>query len=292
VLSYRIEAAPGDATAALRSIETALGEWQATGCARFVPVAPLEHADLTFAWHGGEHAGCAPFGVDPSLAHAGPLGPGTFVHFDCAREWTRAELRRAALHEIGHVLGLDHSPDERAVMYALPGEERAHLGASDRAAVHSLYGGGEPGPGDLWIVADGVELALRAVAPPALSDWTVFDTDGDGDDELLVWRTDAAGHGALVSYHFAPGPRLARTLGPFYGFAGAGCEPRFVRTSSGERWIVLEAPGASRVVRSFDAAGIPAACADSGPLRCGASASLRSGDLDGDGRVERVQRRE
>jgi hypothetical protein len=45
-----------------------------------------------------------------------------------------------ALHEIGHLLGLAHSQDQNAIMYAYYGEDRNDLRADDIAGIQSLYG--------------------------------------------------------------------------------------------------------------------------------------------------------
>jgi hypothetical protein len=216
-IAYRIDAAGGPlAPAEFRAaLGAALAQWEATGCVRFRegPEAP----ELVLRWETEAHADGVAFGLDPGVAHAGPVGPGTFVCFDPARDWgATLSLRQAALHELGHVLGLDHSPDETAVMYPEPGVERARLGASDRAALHSLYGGGTPARGDLVVrAADGGELVLHAVAPAGEAEWSLLDADGDGDDEILVWAPEE--HGELWIHDFAPGPVLARTRGPIHG---------------------------------------------------------------------------
>jgi hypothetical protein len=119
------------------------------------------------------------------------------------------------------VLGLDHGPDEGAVMYPEPSPLRAQLAPSDLAGIHSLYGGGASASGDLVIRGGEAESVLRAVAPPELTEWTLVDTDSDGDAEIVVWRTDDAGCGALWSHHFSPGPRLERSVGPIYGAMAA-----------------------------------------------------------------------
>lgn len=296
-LVHRIESADGPlAPAEFRgAIEAALTQWQATGCVTFRAARDGEEPALLFAWRRGVHRECVPFGADPGVAHAGPPGPGTFVHFDADRTWDAAALERAALHEVGHVLGLDHSPDEEAVMYAVPSPARAQLGRSDLAGIHSLYGGGASASGDLVVTGVSAELVLHAVAPPALTDWTLFDTDGDGDEEIVVWRTDADGSGALWTYHFARGALLERTLGPLYGVAAPGCELELVRPATGERLLVLTSPGGTTQLRAFDGEGLPGIWTGDPavvPGASGAAHAAHEGDLDGDGRTETVRRRE
>ena len=60
------------------------------------------------------------------------------------------------------------------------------------------------------------------MAPPSVAEYTVFDSDGDGDDEVLVWRTDRPGNGALMIYHFDTGLELSHTVGPLYGMSAPG----------------------------------------------------------------------
>jgi len=290
-LTYRIDAAHGplDARVFAEAIEAALGEWQATGCARFTATAADALPDVVFSWHGAAHDACVGFGADPGVAHAGPVAAGTFVHFDAGRAWEEAALRQAALHEIGHVLGLDHAADEAAVMFPEPSPARARLAGSDLAGIHSLYGGGAGARGDL-VVEGGP--TLHGVAPPELTGWTLFDVDGDGDDEVLVWRTDAAGHGALTSFHFDRGPVLARTVGPLHGVVLPRLEPRFVTTAGGERLVILEPEHAPAQARTFDAQGLPRPFAGELPAR-GARPAISDelrGDLDGDGAIEFVRR--
>jgi len=293
-IGYRIEDAGGalDPAAFRTAIGGALAEWEATGCARFHEAH--DEAALVFAFERGEHDDGVPFGDDPGLAHAGPVGPGTFVHFDAERTWDEESLRRAALHEVGHVLGLDHSPDEGAIMYPEPGAERVGLGGSDLAGIHSLYGGGEEGAGDLVVSREGVELVLHSVAPADSTEWTAFDTDGDGDQEIVVWSTTEKGRGALWEYHFARGMVLERTVGPLYGVVEPGCEVEFVVGEEGERVVVLEPEHGEAQARALDEAGMPRAFEGEMPSREGVG-GMGSGevrvDVDGDGVVERVRRR-
>lgn len=294
-ITYRIEPDQSPLAPAVfaRAVRAALAEWESTGCFAFREADVADEPPLIFAWRTGAHEDCPAFGADPGVAHAGPVGPWTFVHFDAEREWSAPSLRRAALHEIGHVLGLDHAPDEAAVMYPEPGPERARLAPSDRAGIHSLYGGGADAPGDLVVTSGEVRLVLRSVAPAEVTDWTLFDTDGDGDDEVVVWRTDAAGRGALWSYHFARGPLLARTIGPLYGATAPGSEVELVRLPDGARLIVLEREGSAPQARRFDARGLLDLFEGElppNPAPPRARVDAPEGDLDGDGERERVRR--
>jgi hypothetical protein len=112
--------------------------------------------DLSIAFHRGSHGDGSPFddagGADGNtLAHAffpPPLG-GTWagsLHFDEFETWkdqpggSGIRLYSVALHEIGHLLGLEHSQDQNAIMYAYYGEDRNDLRVDDIAGIQSLYG--------------------------------------------------------------------------------------------------------------------------------------------------------
>lgn len=296
VLTYRVEpgAGPLGEEEFRRAIAAALALWEATGCVDFRTADGPEEPSVTYGWRRGAHGECPAFGADPGVAHAGPVRPGTFVHFDAEREWGRGglSLEQAVLHETGHVLGLDHSPDPEATMHPEPSPARFRLAASDLAGIHSLYGGGRPSPGDL-AVADGA-LVLRAVAPPELVSWTLFDVDGEGGAELVAWRNDAAGQGALWTYHFGPGPVLERASGPAYGVIGPGLTPALGTSARGERLLVLWSGEGVRAVRVFDERGTLRPAPGDLPLSEASlprPSAVTEADLDGDGCAERVARR-
>jgi hypothetical protein len=243
-------------------------------------------------------AACQPFGPGADVAHAGPVGPGSFVHFDLGRTWSEAggigsvSLVATTLHELGHVLGLGHVGAAEAVMGVDP-ERPMQLSRHELAGLHSLYGGGgERGPGDLAIVRAGVELTvLRSLAPASTTDFALFDADGDGRDDLVTWRTDDAGHGELLLCMFDAGPRLARTVGPFPGVVAPGCRVGFVLGATGERLLIATATNGKVMPRQFDRHGVPELPAQAVAAALAARATtVREGDLDGDGRRERVER--
>lgn len=112
--------------------------------------------DLSIAFHSGSHGDGEPFdaagGADGNtLAHAffPPPTGGSWagsLHFDEFEKWkdqpggTGTRLYNVALHEIGHLLGLSHSQDTNAIMFAYYSESRNDLRADDIAGVQSLYG--------------------------------------------------------------------------------------------------------------------------------------------------------
>jgi matrix metalloproteinase-8 (neutrophil collagenase) len=301
-LRYRLEDPPAELAPAAfaRAIERAAAAWNATGVVSLQPAAAEDPApaDLVLGFRRGHHGACEPFGPGADVAHAGPLRTPTFVHFDAGRSWCEHDgpgvsLFATALHELGHVLGLGHSSLDTAVMgTGLP--RPTTLQRDDLAGLHSLYGGGTDGPGDLRIERrDGsTALTLRAVAPADCCEFTVFDADGDGCSDVLVWRTDGRGHGSLTIHAFGPGPVLSRTIGPFPGAVAAGCDVGCVRTAEGDRLLVTKPPGKTPIARQFDRHGVPEL-----PQRpyaietLRAAARSRDGDLDGDGVAERVVRR-
>ncbi len=293
------ERSPIDGEVFLRAVERASAVWNATGVIGLHPAKDEEKADVTLSFRRGHHGACEPFGPSTDVAHAGPTAPGTFIHFDAARSWSEngeldqsVSLFHTALHELGHVLGLGHSDALLAVMSSdrrRPGALSAH----DLAGLHSLYGGGTDGDGDLRIVrADGsVAAVLRAVAPSDQCEFAVFDCDGDDRDELLVWRTQASGHGLLTVFGFGPGPSLVRTVGPFFGVVAVGAKVGFVEGDDDERLLVTTFAKGMPIVRQFDRFGIPEL--PPGPIAdrvMQQAAAATHGDLDGDGSSESVVR--
>jgi hypothetical protein len=333
-LRWRIAPGPDpvDGPSLHAALAAAAATWSAEPGVGFRAVGADVPAELIVSWQTASSDPCGRFGRDDSVAHTGPMGPGTFVHLDASRAWTLEpgasgeRLDVALAHELGHVLGLDHTPDPSALMY--PDTHLAAPAASDRAGLASLYGGGEDGPGDVVILAAVGEgraaPTLRRIAPPGRTALSLFDTDGDGDDELLVWRTDREGIGALTVYQFAtvdaagdPQARLERSIGPLLDVVPPGAISCLRTGPDGRRWLLTIEAEDLRVY-GFDAEGrlrkpdveerialdVDALLAARGPdVLAGTSASSGAvhrtdgrpakelvGDLDGDGRAERIRR--
>lgn len=324
-LRYRIDVAgsPVDATVFRTAVRRAAERWSELDGITLAEAANGERADVAFGWRIGAHERCTPFGFDTSVAHTGPVRSPTYVHFDAERRWSlegdegTLSLVDNALHEVGHVLGLHHSADPKTLMYADPLRTRADLTAGELAGIASLYGGGSDSPGDLEILdasrldrPEGTSAPpLRGAAPAATTDFDVFDVDGDGVDEVVVWRTDAAGNGALIAYHFDAGRRLMRTTGPLFGSIGVGTRVRFRVGEDGLRFLVQLLPEDRVALRAFDEDGRLHPLPDYAfaledlvdadgdgvldePPRIDADDRERVGDLDGDGSPELVRRRD
>ena len=142
-------------------IREAFGRWAAVCNLRFTEVSNGT-ADLPIAFQRGSHGDGSPFddagGPDGNtLAHAffPPPAGGTFagsMHFDEFEGWkdqpggAGIRLYNVALHEIGHLLGLSHSQDQNAIMFAYYAENRNDLQPDDVAGIQSLYGTPQTAP--------------------------------------------------------------------------------------------------------------------------------------------------
>lgn len=135
-----------------QAVREAFATWQRYIPMDFAEVGSSNAANFTIGWFTREHGDGSAFdGVGNVLAHAfypppcGGMHAGK-MHFDDAEVWGLAgssgqfDTQTVALHEIGHLLGLNHSTVPGAVMFPTYGGERRALSQDDVAGVHSLYG--------------------------------------------------------------------------------------------------------------------------------------------------------
>lgn len=137
-------------------IRESFNRWSQASALAFREVAANQPAEFSIAFQRGSHGDGSPFddagGPDGNtLAHAffpPPQGGGWAgaLHFDEYETWKDQpggpgiRLYNVALHEIGHLLGLAHSQDPNAIMYAYYAENRNDLQPDDVAGIQSLYG--------------------------------------------------------------------------------------------------------------------------------------------------------
>jgi Matrixin len=148
------------------SIEEALSVWAAVVPLHFIEVPDMgpipTAADLSYFGTGfpqiriGHHpidgfGNVKAHGYYPPQSGSDDQIPGD-VHFDDQDRWemigslTYPDILGAAVHELGHSLGLFHSTDEQAVMFPTfprrQGLGTAFLTADDVAGIQAIYGSG------------------------------------------------------------------------------------------------------------------------------------------------------
>ncbi len=138
-------------------VREAFAAWAAVTPLRFTEVLPNESPDFPIAWERGNHGDGSPFDAGGTiqgntLAHAffpPPCG-GRFsgaLHFDEFENWTDVaqprsiRLLNVAIHEIGHLLGLSHSNNRDAIMFAFYDDAVDSLRQDDINGIQALYGG-------------------------------------------------------------------------------------------------------------------------------------------------------
>jgi hypothetical protein len=138
-----------------QAVLDAMALWSAVSPVTFAEVA-CASANITILWATGSHGDGAPFdGRNGVLAHAFyPPPNGSFagdLHLDDAEDWTLStrsdgaqpiDLVTVAAHELGHSLGLAHSDDQTALMYAFYGGSHRFLAQDDINGIQALYPGG------------------------------------------------------------------------------------------------------------------------------------------------------
>jgi len=229
-------------------VRQAFDAWAAVTDLKFVEVSPADGPDFRIAWRSGNHGDGSSFdGAGNTLAHAffpPPCGGPNAgdLHFDEDERYIDDPaaqgilLLQVAIHEIGHLLGLSHSQDEDAIMFAFYSPDRTNLSQDDINGIQALYGpptaqvdlpleaGAE---GNLSRGGDTQEFVVEVPQTLAIS----IDGPGDADFDLYV-RKDAA-------------PTVDEF--DFRAFTASSAERILVPVEQGSRYFVM--------VRSFEGSG-------------------------------------
>jgi predicted Zn-dependent protease len=140
--------------------------------------------NIRISWATGDHGDGYPF--DDAGTSAGNILAHAFfpmdgrVHFDEAENWTNnnppsgIDLATVAVHEFGHSLGLGHSTDTTAVMYAYYSGLRRNLLNDDIFGIRAIYG--------LFDLKTFRPWVGYGISPPQ---WLSGDFNGDGKDDLI-----------------------------------------------------------------------------------------------------------
>ena len=141
----------------VEAITDAFNIWAQVSALDFTEVTA--GGDIIISFETGDHGdNCNPIeqcifdGTGGILAHAFfPPPNGNLAgdcHFDESERWTieirnsnsqPIDLLTVAIHEIGHSLGISHSAETDAIMYALYGGSRRDLAQDDIDAIQALY---------------------------------------------------------------------------------------------------------------------------------------------------------
>ncbi|KAL6954490.1 neutrophil collagenase [Sarracenia purpurea var. burkii] len=144
-LTYSLK--PGTRADGVSAVQRATNTWAGSTHFRFTQTQSYPSTDLKVSFEFGNHGDGAPFdGPGGVLAHAFSPTDGR-LHFDGTEAWVtgavpgKIDLDTVAAHELGHNLGLGHSADPAALMYAtyIPGTTKG-LNADDIQGIKALYG--------------------------------------------------------------------------------------------------------------------------------------------------------
>jgi hypothetical protein len=192
-ITYRTLNCPAtlDCGSAQEAVRRAFADWQSVSALTFSESSGNADIELSFTLDDPE------FGTEGDvLAFAYFPSDGGDIFFDDAEPWSLfdggdTDFYVVALHEIGHALGLDHSDDPTAVMYAFSGTAPT-LQRDDILAIQRLYGSptdsgdtdtdNNPPPDDDEPLPPPVPTAVPL--PPIEEDGGVVEADGGLDEDF------------------------------------------------------------------------------------------------------------
>ncbi|KAF7134832.1 hypothetical protein RHSIM_Rhsim08G0060100 [Rhododendron simsii] len=138
--------ATGTTSDAISAVAKAFSTWASQSPFTFSQSQDFASADLKIGFYRGDHGDGAPFnGQNGVLAHAFHPTDGRF-HYNGDYSFTvntvagSFHLETVALHEIGHLLGLEHSDVQEAIMWpGIPEATIKGLNDDDIQGIKTLY---------------------------------------------------------------------------------------------------------------------------------------------------------
>jgi Matrixin/Putative peptidoglycan binding domain len=132
------------------AVRNAFNTWASALCGVTFQERTAAPVDFEIGWFTGAHGDDKPFdGVGNTRGHASlgqpPGGGPGKLHFDDAETWSLADgtgttdVETVALHEIGHLLGLEHSPVPGSIMFSGYTGVQRDLAQDDMDGIRRLY---------------------------------------------------------------------------------------------------------------------------------------------------------
>ncbi|KAI3842795.1 hypothetical protein MKX03_003674 [Papaver bracteatum] len=134
------------------ALEQAFSRWSSVIPVKFTETQDYKHANITIGFYYGDRRDGIPFDDRMLAVASGPRSAGAFLHFNAAHTWavdfnsekskSAYDLETTAVHEIGHLLGLNHTSISEAVMWPYIGARTKHvnLALDDVNGAQALYG--------------------------------------------------------------------------------------------------------------------------------------------------------